>query len=76
MSWEDILKNEEKTIRKLLETQQMLDDFKDEITVIIRQTRDGYNNRSKGFTNSYVISVDEIEKAQKAYKEAHRILLG
>ena len=76
MSWEDILKNEEKTIQKLLETQEMLDDFKDEIRLIIRQTRDGYNLRSRGFTNSYVISVDEIEEAQKAYKEAHKILLG
>jgi len=76
MSWEDILKNEEKTIQKLLETQQMLDDFNDEIRIIIRQTRDGYHNRSKGFTNSHVISMDEIEEAQKAYKEAHKILLG
>jgi|8_EtaG_2_1085327.scaffolds.fasta_scaffold19108_3 hypothetical protein len=76
MGWEDILKNEEKTIQKLLETQQMLDDFNDEIRIIIRQTRDGYYQRSKGHINSHVISLDEIEEAQKAYKEAHNILLG
>ena len=75
MSWQEILKNEEEIIQKLLETQQMLDDFNDEIRIIIRQTRDGYHHRSKGHITSDVISLDVIEKAQKAYKEAHKILL-